>query len=522
LLSLLLAAATALSVLALTYDRVYPNLSAFGVPLAGLTREEAAAALSEKLVSVYDNASVTLTLDGNEGTVTAEEAGVSLTSVKTANAAFDAGRQGGVFARLAFAASSLFTERNVEQESDFGINRDAVRNIVSALSAPLAKDPVEYGWTVGKQSVGVSGGSPGARSDIEAMTDAVVAAFRDRNYQKLAFTSESIPPAPFPLDELFAEIRTEPAPAYAVLDGSKTVKLMPHVNGVTFDKENVRRRLAEHPGEPFTIPLLTSVPSPTLSELQESLFRDLLGGYASYTETSSENRVNNIVRTAELINGVVLLPGDSFSFNGVVGQRTEARGFMTAGAYINGQLTEDVGGGICQSSSTLYNAAVLANLNIVSRRGHSMTVSYVPYGRDATVDYGNIDFVFENDTGYPVRIELTHINSTLTARIYGTKTDDLTVSVEVEELSVTPHDTLTEVNPALPPGAKTIKQDGRDGRVTQSYRVLTDPHGTVVLRTPEAKTTYRKMDHIVEVGPGSPSDLPGINRIKEGETEDGL
>ncbi len=498
------------SVIALTYNRVYPNISAFGVSLGGLSREEAAAALSEELLSAYSEASVTLSLDGQELIISALEAGVSLSSEKTAEATFSAGRQGNIFSRLSFAVSSLFTERSIEEDSDFSIDRQAILTIVRTLMEQVSKSPVEYTWSIGESSIEINGGIPGTRCDAEAMADAIIQAFRNMDFTPLSFVSEIIEPAPLPLEMIYELVNVEPVPAYVALDDDKQAKLVPHVNGVSFDMQKAREALSGQ--EPVTIPLVHTTPSPTLSELEESLFRDMLGEYQTSTAGSSANRVNNIARTTDFINGVILLPGDQFSFNDIVGQRTEQRGFKPAGAYINGKLIDDIGGGICQSSTTLYNAALLANLKIVSRRNHSMTVGYVPVGQDATVDFGNIDFVFENDTGYPIRIEMTHADSRLNTRIFGTKTDDLTVSIEMDYLSVTRHEQLTEMNPSLAPGVKRTKQNGHDGVVVQTYRVLTDSQGNEVYRNPEAKSTYRKVDHITEVGPGAPSDIPGVPR----------
>ncbi len=506
--ALFMAALVTTAVIALTYDSVYPNLSAFGVSLGGLSREEAAAALSAELVSAYEDASVSLSLDGEELVITAQEAGVSLTSDKTANAAYDAGRKGNVFSRLSFAVSSLFTERNVEEESDFTIDRQAILNAVTAFCERLAKPVEEYAWEIGKDSIVINGGVAGARSDPEFITDAIIQAFRMMDFSPLSFLSEAIEPSPLPLETLLQLISVDPVPATVALDDTRKAKLLPHVDGVSFDMQKAEEALASR--KPFTISLVYTTPTPTLAQLEETLFRDMLGEYETGTATSSANRVNNIVRTAELINGVILLPGEKFSFNDIVGRRTEERGFLMAGAYINGQLSEDIGGGVCQSSSTIYNAALLANLKIVNRQNHSMTVGYVPIGRDATVDYGNIDFAFENDTGYPIRIEMTHANSRLNVKIFGTKTDDLTVTILVDQLSYTKQEYLTEMNPALAPGEKRTKQDGHDGIVVQSYRVLTDANGKEAYRNPEAKSTYRKVNHITEVGPGAPSDLPDV------------
>lgn len=503
-LGVLLVTSVALSVYALTYDRVFPGISAYGVDLGGLTREEAAQTLSQALESVYDGKAVTLSLDGEEVTITAQEAGVSLSPDKTLEAVYQAGRSGNVFSRLSFAASSLFTKRTVEGENDFTINEETVRDIVYNLSEKYTKPPVEYEWSIEKSTVEVSGGQVGAISDPDMMTDAVVSSFAEMDFSPLSYLSEPVSPQPLPLHDIYNQVKVEPQSAYVIVGDDNQARIIPHVVGVSFDMQSAQDKLLDRPDK-LSIPLVYTVPDLTMADLESSLFRDLLGEYSTSTVGSSQNRVTNVSLTAQYMTGTIVLPGEEFSFNKVVGERTEARGFKMAGAYSNGQLVDAIGGGVCQSSTTLYNAALLANLHIVYRQGHSMTVAYVPLGQDAAVDWGRIDFVFSNDTAYPIRIVAFYQNQKLKMQIWGTKTDDLTVSIENEVLSRTPSQTLTEENPNLTPGSKSTKTAGHDGYTVQTYRIIKSPDGKTVYRNREAKTSYRKVDTVIEVGPGVPT-----------------
>ena len=129
---------------------------------------------------------------------------------------------------------------------------------------------------------------------------------------------------------------------------------------------------------------------------------------------------------AEKINGVILQPGQTFSYNDVVGQRTKANGFKEAGAYSGGQVVQEVGGGICQVSSALYYCAMVSNLKINTRTCHYFPVAYIEPGMDATVSWGGPDFAFRNSTNYPIKITTSYNDETnqLTITLLGTKTDD--------------------------------------------------------------------------------------------------
>ncbi|MDR0324527.1 MAG: VanW family protein [Oscillospiraceae bacterium] len=507
---LLFIAFVSASAYALTYSRVYPGLSAYGIDFGGMTREEAGRALADKVDEIYAGTSVTLSLDGQALAITAEDAHVSLSAYDAAEAVYQAGRTGGLFSRLSFAFSSLYSRHTVDiEESAFGfyINREAVHSIVSPLCDGLFQQPVEYSWEIGKKSIEVEGGRDGASSDPDSMTDAVVRRFADRDFSPLSFASEAVPPAPLPLEELHGQIYVEPRDAHITLDDDRQASIVSHVTGVSFDMQKAQEQLAARP-ERLSIPLVYAEPDITAAILEDSLFRDLLGQYATSTSGSSQNRITNIDLTAQAMNGAILLPGEEFSFNNVVGERSEARGYKPAGAFLNGQIVDDIGGGVCQSSTTLYNAVLLSNLNIVFRQAHSMTVTYVPLGQDAAVDWGRIDFVFSNDTAYPVRVTAWYANQRLTVQVWGTKTDDLTVSIESDIIAHRPAQTLTEHNPELAPGTKKTKNPGSDGWTVQTYRVLKDPEGKVVYRNPEARSGYMKVDTVIEMGTPAGGDLP--------------
>ena len=140
--------------------------------------------------------------------------------------------------------------------------------------------------------------------------------------------------------------------------------------------------------------------------------------------------------SGEKCNGVILLPGEVFDYNAVVGERTAEAGFQAATAYSNGESVLELGGGVCQTSSTLYCAALYANLEIVERTNHSYVSSYVPIGMDATVSWGGPEFKFKNNTDYRIKIVATYENNRQTFQILGTKVSDFTVEITTSTLSV--------------------------------------------------------------------------------------
>ena len=186
------------------------------------------------------------------------------------------------------------------------------------------------------------------------------------------------------------------------------------------------------------IPLKTLYPEVTTNMIGTEAFPDLLASYSTRYDRSNTNRVTNLKLAASKINGTVLLPGETFSYNTVVGARTISAGYREAGIYANGQETTGVGGGICQVSTTLFNAALYANLEMVEVHNHQFVPLYSSTGRDATVVYGNKDFQFKNSRNYAIKIECYVSGGTANFKIYGLKEEneyDVSVNARVTSRS---------------------------------------------------------------------------------------
>ena len=184
-------------------------------------------------------------------------------------------------------------------------------------------------------------------------------------------------------------------------------------------------------GEQAVIPLELLVPETTQKSLEAMLYRDVLGTMTTSYAWSTPERINNIQLVADKLNGHIMLPGEVFSYNDYVGQRTREAGFQVAQAYSDGQVVEALGGGICQVSSTLYAATMYARLATVSRTNHYFKVSYIDYGLDATVSWGQPDFKFRNSRDYPVKIAAftNPDDESLHIEIWGTDVDGCSVKL---------------------------------------------------------------------------------------------
>jgi len=233
---------------------------------------------------------------------------------------------------------------------------------------------------------------------------------------------------------------------------------------------------------------------------QLASIHEVVSEFTTHFPTYKKSRCSNIQLASSKINGAVLLPGDRLSFNGTVGRRTPAAGFQIAGVFKNGKHDFDVGGGICQVSTTLYNAALLADLKIVHRYNHSMPVAYVPLGRDATVDYGALDLELENNTDKPIAVASEYHPGKLIFRILGTKQPGLDVKIESTGASSWSAGVQLVSDPTLAPGAKKVVDKGASGKQVTTYRnVYID--GKLVRRETLGTSTYKGGQKIIAVGP---------------------
>ena len=222
------------------------------------------------------------------------------------------------------------------------------------------------------------------------------------NGNSLEIITEEQSPKALDIDAIHSEIYKEASDAYFT---QNPYAVYPSENGLDFaiSVEEAKAMLQEDKEE-YTVPLKTLYPNVTTNMIGQEAFPDLLSSFPTYYSTSDRDRTTNLILAANKINGTVVMPGEVFSYNQVVGERTIAAGYKEAPIYVNGEVVDGLGGGICQVTSTLYNAVVLANLEIVERSNHQFVPSYVKASRDATVVYGSIDFKFKNNRNYPIKI----------------------------------------------------------------------------------------------------------------------
>lgn len=255
------------------------------------------------------------------------------------------------------------------------------------------------------------------------------------------------------LDKIEKEVNSQAEDAKITIEFGN-VKITEGRNGTKLKRDELKEIIINNINSGLTQELVqieapVEVTKPTIDKAQLEKMNKKISSFSTNFSTSNGNRINNIELATKAINGTILMPGDTFSFNEVVGERTRERGYKDAGVIIGDSIQSGLGGGICQVSSTLYNAMLKAGIKPTERRNHTLVLSYVPMGLDATVDWGNIDYKFTNTLSYPIYIEGYTKDKNVYFNIYSN-----------EELSKYTYEMSTEVYQTINPKMKYI--DSKD------------------------------------------------------------
>lgn len=246
----------------------------------------------------------------------------------------------------------------------------------------------------------------------------------------------------------------------------------PETAGIALDTDSLPSLLAAATAADGVVDLPVTEAPKTVPDRMLAKITGVIGEHATRFSAGQVSRSWNIRLAAEKLDGVIVMPGEEFSFNQTVGERTARRGYREAGVYVQGRHDVGIGGGICQVSGTLYNAALLANLQITRRSNHSMPVPYLPVGRDAAVDYNSLDLRFRNSLSSPIAISSTYRPGRLTFRILGEPDPGLAVRIVTSDHRTWSRGVTYVHDGTLPPGKQRVVEKGSNGHAVNTYRVV--------------------------------------------------
>ena len=332
--------------------------------------------------------------------------------------AFSYGKNGNIFQDNYYILASLVKNKNITPV--YTLNQELLSKFLSNISAELPNAIIESSYYIEGNKLIITKGTPGNIVDVESTASNIKSQLTTLSYinNPINIEVKTQNPKEINIEEVYSKVHKDPKDAYYSID---PYIISPSENGIDFNISiEEAKQIVQNSETECEIPLKILYPNVTTNMIGQEAFPDLLGSFSTHY-VSNPDRTTNLRLAANKINGTVLMPGEIFSYNGIVGERTISAGYKNAAIYQNGQVVDGLGGGICQISTTLYNAALFANLEMVELYNHQFVPSYVTAGRDATVVYGVKDFKFKNSRNNAIKITCSVSGGVAKFQIWGVK-----------------------------------------------------------------------------------------------------
>ena len=464
-------------------EKILNNTQIQHINVAGMTQNEAEEEINKKYREKKLN-QIKLKHNDYETTISFEQLDVEFNSNNAIKQAYGRGRTGNIITNnYAILFSGIFKK---DIPIELSIKDELLNDITEDTEKKLPDVKKEYTYYIDGVNLIIHRGTPGVVIDKDELKRKIREKLEDFNSSDniIEIPVKDAQPSDIEIGKIISEIKKEPKDAYI---SENPLEIHVEQDGIelAITEKEAEEMLKEEKSE-YTIPLKVVKPSITVASLGDKAFTDRLSTFTTIYDINNENRNNNLVLAAEKLNGTIVNPNEEFSYNKTIGERTISAGFKEANAYANGDVVLDVGGGICQLSSTLYNAVLLSNLEVTERHNHYFKTSYVEEGRDATVSWGTVDFKFKNNRKYPLKIEATAENGVVTVTLHGIKEpEDYTVLIESKVTSIIEKETEKVKEGQAP-------REGEDGCTSETYKTLTK-NGVIISKTLVSKDTYNAL-----------------------------
>lgn len=419
-----------LVVYAAGYQELFPNTYIGECNVSGMSREEAVTLLEEAYPQEnITGTGITLSCKGNQAALSLDELQMAYDHQGAAETAWKTANEGNVVAKAWRLLRNIFSRTAIEPQ--FTYDTKKLDAFVTELAGEYETEPVDYTYEVKENQVILYNKTNGKKVDRNALARELETRVWRGDFSELELEPVSLSPEPLNGKKLYKWL-TAPVEEAAYEKGEDgVVKVRPGKYQCKLDRtalEEAITRLETSGKKKVTLKVTTVAPKNTTEDLTAHLYRDVLGEYTTYySGTAARN--SNVQLATSRVNGLELMPGDEFSYDKTILPRTYKNGYQAAPVYVGNKVESGMGGGICQPSSTLYGAALYANLEILERHNHSMLVSYMPAGLDATIAEGYLDLRLKNSTNYPIKIEGIAQGGKLTFRILGYNPDNISVEL---------------------------------------------------------------------------------------------
>lgn len=486
---------------------VYTNVYLQGKNLSNMNSKEVEKVITE-MSKKYNNEVKIDILQGEKviNTVTQSDIDFKVDVEKTYKKVFNFGRDSNILVNNYNIFKNLFSKTNLELEYTY--NKQKLLELCEIVSSSVENKVVNDSFEIDEDDhkIILTKGKEGNVINSKLFEEDIIKLLKEnKNSEYIAKLSKASPKA-LNLEEVYTAIKRDAEDAQVIESPGKKPVFKKEVYGHDIEKEvlgNIIESLKfKNPGDTVEQALKVIEPKVKYQDIAWTKFEDVLGSLTTRFPASNKARATNLSIALAKLNGIVIMPGETFSFNKVIGDPTAAKGYKPAATFKGSKVVDEVGGGICQTVSTLYNAVLYANLEVVSRKAHGLAVGYVRPSLDATMYYPNIDFKFKNTRSYPVKIKTTFSwNGNMSISILGTKEEvEYKIELSSKIISKKPYETITEVDPNMAPGTERVKHNGVEGYTSEAYKI-TKLNGKVVKTELLSRDTYKPTTKVVVKGP---------------------
>ena len=430
---------TIFSLINMNNTKIMNGVFVNGVDISNLSKQEAVELLNNKLNNNDENY-ITVYRNGVTDIVHLEEIGGEFNTEKAVNEAYRIGREGNIVQCNYDILLTSILKKKLKTTVEY--DKEKLEKKIDETSLKIPDIALKASYAISDNNVVIKNSKAGYKIKADEFEKNMVEQFSS-DTKKFEIPVEKVEKQEIDIQAIHDEIYKEPKDAYYTKNPYKVYK---EETGLDFaiSIEEAKKMLQEDKEE-YTIPLKVIEPNVKVGNLDNGAFPDQLASFTTYYGTGDAGRSYNIYLASKSISETVVMPGETFSFNTLIGECSTRTGYRESTIYLNGELSRGIGGGICQVSTTLYNAVLRANLEIVQRRNHSLSVTYVPLGQDAMVSIGSSDFQFKNNRDYPVKVVASTGTGSITCQIYGLKNDtEYEVKLETKVISKTATNTKTQ------------------------------------------------------------------------------
>ena len=480
---------------------IYPNVRMAGVEIGGLTTGEARAKVETAVAQAYTASTLEVQLPDRTITFSPEQTSVAIDTEEALREALAYGRSDGPFQAIWNYLRCQTVQMDIPLETALEFDREAITQEIQEAAVMTREAPQNSAMALdeGGAILEVTRGREGRELDTDGLYEAVCQAFETGSFEPIVWEYQVLPYEDIDLAALHDTLESQ---IHDAVYNSETHTIEEGVSGYRFDLAAAETRLERAaPGESFTVPLLKAEPEVDAATLSHQMFGTKLESRSS-SYVQDARRTENLRLACEAINGTILNPGEVFSFNDVVGERTAEKGYQPATIYGgDGASVDDLGGGVCQVASTIYYTTLYMDLEQVQRAPHMYQVTYVPKGMDATVFFDSgLDYQFRNNREHPMKIQANIDGGKVNITFWGVKENDNYVEMSYNVISTYTEEPQEKLDETKPVGYRQVIQGAYIGAKVEAYQKVYDGDGNLL----ESRTIYSTYDarpQITVVGP---------------------